>query len=134
MPTVLPDVATLRRVIEHAVRAPSVHNSQPWLWRVDPEGVDLFADPDGALRAGEATSAVLLTATDPGLATTPLSQPLEVTRTRAAISRHLVRDAAGERELAEQRLHPVLVAPDRRVHLAAGALQIPQYPSSRGLT
>lgn len=51
MPTVLPDVATLRRVIEHAVRAPSVHNSQPWLWRVDPEGVDLFADPDRRLFA-----------------------------------------------------------------------------------
>jgi nitroreductase len=44
----------------------------------------------GALRAGEATSAVLLTATDMGLATTPLSQPLEVAQTRAAISDHIV--------------------------------------------
>jgi nitroreductase len=38
-----------------------------------------------ALRAGEAASAVLLAATDLGLATTPLSQPLEVPRTREAI-------------------------------------------------
>jgi len=44
----------------------------------------------GALRAGEATSAVLLAATNMGLATTPLSQPLEVAQTRASISAHLV--------------------------------------------
>lgn len=51
MPTVLPDVATLRRAIEIAVRAPSVYNSQPWRWRVDPGGVDLYADPDRHLLA-----------------------------------------------------------------------------------
>jgi nitroreductase len=44
----------------------------------------------GALRAGEATSAVLLAATNMGLATTPLSQPLEVPQTRASISDHIV--------------------------------------------
>jgi nitroreductase len=44
----------------------------------------------GALRAGEATSAVLLTATDMGLATTPLSKPFEVAQTRAAISEHIL--------------------------------------------
>jgi nitroreductase len=44
----------------------------------------------GALRAGEATSAVLLAATNMGLATTPLSQPLEVAQTRAWISAHIV--------------------------------------------
>lgn len=42
-------------------------------------------DPLSVLRAGEAASAALLTATDLGLATCPLSQPLEVTDTRAAI-------------------------------------------------
>jgi len=52
----------------------------------------LGADRDdrlAALRAGEATSAVLLAATDFGLATTPLSQPLEVAQTRASISAHI---------------------------------------------
>lgn len=44
MPTVLPDVATLRHAIQYAVRAPSVYNSQPWRWRIGPDGVDLFAD------------------------------------------------------------------------------------------
>jgi nitroreductase len=43
-----------------------------------------------ALRAGEATSAVLLAATNMGLATTALSQPLEVPQTRATISEHIV--------------------------------------------
>jgi hypothetical protein len=40
------------------------------------------------LRAGEAASAVLLTATNQGIATTPLSQPLEITETRNSISAH----------------------------------------------
>ncbi|HVK24001.1 MAG TPA: nitroreductase family protein [Actinokineospora sp.] len=44
-------------------------------------------DPLSRLRAGEAVSAVLLAATELGLATCPLSQPLEVMATR-----HLVRD------------------------------------------
>jgi len=51
VPTELPDVAALRRAIGGAVRAPSVYNSQPWRWRVDATGVDLFADPDRHLCA-----------------------------------------------------------------------------------
>jgi hypothetical protein len=43
-------------------------------------------DPLDRLRAGEATSAVLLAATVAGLATTPLSQALEVSSTRAALA------------------------------------------------
>ncbi|MGW5055650.1 Acg family FMN-binding oxidoreductase [Actinokineospora sp. NPDC004072] len=42
-------------------------------------------DPLSRLRAGEAASAVLLAATSLGLATCPLSQPLELPETRAAI-------------------------------------------------
>jgi hypothetical protein len=45
----------------------------------------LHDDPVSVLRAGEAASAALLTATDLGLATCPLSQPLEVADTRATI-------------------------------------------------
>jgi nitroreductase len=51
VPTVLPDAATLHRAIEYAVRAPSIYNSQPWRWRVGPDGVDLFADRDRHLLA-----------------------------------------------------------------------------------
>jgi nitroreductase len=38
--------AVLRRVVELACRAPSVHNSQPWLWRIaDKRTLELYADP-----------------------------------------------------------------------------------------
>jgi hypothetical protein len=51
-------------------------------------------DPVSVLRAGEATSVALLTATDLGLATCPLSQPLEVAGTRAAIREQVLDGAA----------------------------------------
>ncbi|OBF30469.1 nitroreductase [Mycobacterium sp. ACS4331] len=40
----LPDTATLERALDTAARAPSAQNSQPWLWRVSPEGVHLYAN------------------------------------------------------------------------------------------
>lgn len=39
-----PDPETLRAVLTLATRAPSVHNSQPWHWRVGSRSVHLFAD------------------------------------------------------------------------------------------
>lgn len=41
----LPDKATVEAALALAVRAPSVHNSQPWRWRVGEESVHLHADP-----------------------------------------------------------------------------------------
>ncbi len=41
-----PDGDTLRAALSLAVRAPSVHNSQPWQWRLGPHSVHLHADPD----------------------------------------------------------------------------------------
>ncbi len=35
---------TTRRIVELACRAPSVHNTQPWAWRVYPETIELYAD------------------------------------------------------------------------------------------
>lgn len=49
-------------------------------------------DPLSRLRAGEAVSAVLLHATALGLATCPLSQPLEVETTRRALGRRVLDD------------------------------------------
>ena len=34
----------LHSAVELAVRAPSVHNTQPWRWRIDSDAVHLFAD------------------------------------------------------------------------------------------
>ncbi|MCT2587934.1 Acg family FMN-binding oxidoreductase [Actinophytocola gossypii] len=51
-------------------------------------------DTTSLLRAGEAASAALLTATDLGLATCPLSQPLEIADTRALIRDQVLDGAA----------------------------------------
>lgn len=45
------DRTTARAVISLANRAPSVHNSQPWRWRIGPSTIHLFADPSRALPA-----------------------------------------------------------------------------------
>ena len=39
-----PDVETLRAALSLANRAPSLHNSQPWSWRVGPHSVHLYVD------------------------------------------------------------------------------------------
>ncbi|TAM68068.1 nitroreductase family protein [Mycobacterium sp.] len=39
-----PDAATVRTALTLASRAPSVHNTQPWRWRVDAAGLHLHAD------------------------------------------------------------------------------------------
>lgn len=40
-----PDAETVRAVLALATRAPSVHNSQPWRWRVGAHSLHLYADP-----------------------------------------------------------------------------------------
>ena len=45
------DRTTARAAIALANRAPSVHNSQPWRWRIEPASIHLFAAPSRALPA-----------------------------------------------------------------------------------
>ena len=45
------DPATARAVIALANRAPSVHNAQPWRWRIGEHALHLFSDPSRALPA-----------------------------------------------------------------------------------
>lgn len=40
----MPDADTIRTALSLAVRAPSVHNTQPWVWRIGHESVSLYAD------------------------------------------------------------------------------------------
>ncbi|WP_280508227.1 Acg family FMN-binding oxidoreductase [Nocardia flavorosea] len=47
----IPDGETLDIALGLAVRAPSVHNTQPWRWRPTPTGIQLFADPGRHLTA-----------------------------------------------------------------------------------
>jgi hypothetical protein len=39
----IPESVT-RRLVALACRAPSVYNTQPWAWRLQPDGLDLYAD------------------------------------------------------------------------------------------
>lgn len=39
--------ARLERTLDHALRAPSVHNGQPWRWRLRDGAAELFGDPAG---------------------------------------------------------------------------------------
>ena len=41
-----PDTETIRSALSLAVRAPSVHNSQPWFWRIGNQSLQLYANPD----------------------------------------------------------------------------------------
>lgn len=68
------------------------------------------------LRAGEATSAVLLAATQRGLATTPLSQAIEVESSRREIQQEVLRTTA----------HPQLII--RVGWPATGAAELPVTP------
>ncbi|HET6502549.1 MAG TPA: NAD(P)H nitroreductase [Amycolatopsis sp.] len=45
----LPDDYTVRAALALAVRAPSVHNSQPWRWRVGDRTLHLYADRERQL-------------------------------------------------------------------------------------
>jgi nitroreductase len=45
------DRSTARAAVALANRAPSVHNTQPWRWRIGDESIQLFADPSRALPA-----------------------------------------------------------------------------------
>jgi hypothetical protein len=56
----LPDDQTVRSVIALALRAPSIHNSQPWRWVIADNSVHLFADPDRHLPISDSDSRDLL--------------------------------------------------------------------------
>lgn len=45
--------ATVRTILELACRAPSVHNTQPWLWRVTGSHIDLFSDATRLLHVSD---------------------------------------------------------------------------------
>lgn len=56
-----PEAGTTQRVLlEAAVAAPSVHNTQPWLFLLRPDAIDLYADPSRQLRRADRTGRELL--------------------------------------------------------------------------
>ena len=67
--------------------------------------------PLDQLRAGEAASAVLLTATAGGLASDPISQPLEVPELRAELRRRLLDEAFEPQLLLRLGWAPISASP-----------------------
>jgi hypothetical protein len=57
--TTIPD-RTLRQVVALSCHAPSVYNTQPWAWRLRPEGVDLYADHQRRLGVADPTGRELV--------------------------------------------------------------------------
>lgn len=45
----LPDHETVTAALRLAVRAPSIHNSQPWRWKIGDDSIQLYADPSRLL-------------------------------------------------------------------------------------
>jgi nitroreductase len=60
MSTRLPDRRTVETVLSLATRAPSIHNSQPWRWRIGNESLQLHADEDLQLHNADPDSRDLL--------------------------------------------------------------------------
>ncbi len=51
MKDAFPEQSTIHAALEMAVRAPSLHNSQPWRWRIGERSIHLFADHSRMLQA-----------------------------------------------------------------------------------
>lgn len=60
MPTSQLEATEIRTVLTAAVAAPSVHNTQPWLFRVQGPTIDVFADPSRQLMAQDPEGRAML--------------------------------------------------------------------------
>lgn len=54
------DRATLDTLLRAATRAPSLHNSQPWAFAVEPARIELYADPSRQLKHADPSGRSLL--------------------------------------------------------------------------
>jgi len=91
----------------------------------------LHDDPASVLRAGEAASAALLTATDLGLSTCPLSQPLEIATTRADIRSQVLDGAAYPQLIIRTGWLPTAAPPPARSPRRATEQTIDYLPGTR---
>lgn len=63
----------VEQALEVAVRAPSIHNTQPWRWDLGPRGLMLLADRDRQLTVGDPDGHSLLVSCGAALALTELA-------------------------------------------------------------
>lgn len=55
-PDTMIDKATITKAVQLAARAPSLHNTQPWQWVADTDGLKLFLDPTRVVRSTDRSS------------------------------------------------------------------------------
>jgi nitroreductase len=67
------DRATAEAALEVAVRAPSIHNTQPWAWRLDHDGLRLLADRSRQLAVADPDGHSLLVSCGAALQLTELA-------------------------------------------------------------
>jgi nitroreductase len=67
------DLATVLATLEVAVRAPSIHNTQPWRWRLDDDGLLLLADRERQLSVADPDGHSLLVSCGAALHLTELA-------------------------------------------------------------
>jgi nitroreductase len=108
MGTARPDAATARAAIALANRAPSVHNSQPWRWRIGATSVHLFSDPGRMLPATDPEGRDLRLSC--GAALHHLRVALLAAGWRADV--HRVPDPSRPEHLAALELQPAQPTPD----------------------
>ncbi|CAM3965613.1 Acg family FMN-binding oxidoreductase [Smaragdicoccus niigatensis] len=60
MTVTLPRTDIITKAVALASRAPSLHNSQPWRWRFDRDGLKLYADPERLISATDSAGRELI--------------------------------------------------------------------------
>jgi nitroreductase len=96
------DARTVQGAIELAVRAPSIHNSQPWRWAIEEQTVHLYADVTRWLPATDADGRDLVVSC--GAALHHLRVALAAAGVRATVQR--LPDGDEEDHLAAVELQP----------------------------
>jgi hypothetical protein len=101
------DTPPTKELVELACRAPSVHNTQPWKWRVHGPDVDLFADYTRQLVYADPTRRDLMVSCGAALHHFQVAAAARGWSARV----HRLPDASDERHVARMHLAPSRVLP-----------------------